>query len=103
MPVAGRLPINRPAQIKRFDNASWCKLEVLTDEFGDLVLIDLTGSEGIDADRHRVRDADRVRKLDFDAVGEAGGHHVLRDVSRHVAGRPVNLRRILARESAAAV
>ena len=37
------------------------------------------------------------------ALGEAGGDDVLRDVARHVAGRAVDLRRVLARERAAAV
>ena len=50
-----------------------------------------------------MRDADRVRDLDLAAVGEAGRDDVLRDVARRVGGRAVDLRRILARERAAAV
>ena len=50
-----------------------------------------------------MRDADRVRDLDLAAVGEPGGDDVLRDVARGVGGRAVDLRRILARERAAAV
>ncbi len=50
-----------------------------------------------------MRDADRVRDLDLAAVGKPGGDDVLRDVARRVRGRTVDLRRILARERAAAV
>ena len=50
-----------------------------------------------------MRDADRVGDLDLAAVGEPGGDDVLRDVARGVRGRAVDLRRVLARERAAAV
>ena len=50
-----------------------------------------------------MRDADRVGDLDLAAVGEARGDDVLRHVARRVRGRAVDLRRILARERAAAV
>ena len=50
-----------------------------------------------------MRDADRVRDLELAAVGEPGRDDVLRDVARGVRGRAVDLRRILARERAAAV
>ena len=53
--------------------------------------------------RDRVRDADRVGDLHLAAVGEPGGDDVLRHVARRVGGRAVDLRRILARERAAAV
>ena len=50
-----------------------------------------------------MRDADRVRDLHLAAIGEPGGDDVLRDVARRVGGRAVDLRRVLAREGAAAV
>ena len=50
-----------------------------------------------------MRDADRVGDLDLAAVGEPGGDDVLRHVARRVGGRAVDLRRVLARERAAAV
>ena len=50
-----------------------------------------------------MRDADRVGDLDLAALREAGGDDVLRHIARRVGGRAVDLRRILARERAAAV
>ena len=50
-----------------------------------------------------MRGADRVGDLQLAPVGEARGHDVLRDVPRHVGSGPVDLRRVLARERAAAV
>ena len=50
-----------------------------------------------------LRDADRVRELHLALRGDARGDDVLRDVARRVGGRAVDLRRILARERAAAV
>ena len=55
------------------------------------------------SDRDRLRDADRVGDLHLAAVGEAGGDDVLGHVARGVGGRAVDLRRVLARERAAAV
>ena len=64
---------------------------------------DAAGAEGVDVERHRLGDADGVGELHLDALGEAGGDQVLGHVPRHVAGRAIDLGRILAREGAAAV
>ncbi len=61
------------------------------------------GAVGLDHQRQRVRDADRVGDLHLAAVGEAGRHHVLGHVARRVRGGAVHLRRVLAGERAAAV
>ena len=50
-----------------------------------------------------MRRADRVCHLKLAPVGQAGRDDVLRDVARHVRGRSVDLRRVLAAERAAAV
>jgi hypothetical protein len=50
-----------------------------------------------------VRDADRVRDLELAAVGETRRDDVLGRVARGVRRRAVDLRRVLAREGAAAV
>ena len=47
--------------------------------------------------------ANRISQLHFDARCQPGSHDILRDVARHVAGRAIHLRRIFARERAAAV
>ena len=53
--------------------------------------------------RDRAGDADAVGDLDLEPVGEPRRDDVLRDPARGVRGRPVDLRRILAAERAAAV
>ena len=63
----------------------------------------VAGAEGVDPDRDRLDDADRVGELHLDALGDPGRHQVLGHVPGHVAGRAVDLRRILPREGAAAV
>ena len=50
-----------------------------------------------------MRDTDSVGDLDLAAIREPGGDDVLRDVPRRVRARAVDLRRVLARERAAAV
>ena len=59
--------------------------------------------ERLDHDRDRVGHTDGVGHLNHGALGESGRHHVLGHVPRHIARRAVDLRRILAREGAAAV
>ena len=78
-------------------------LKCCAHELGDLLFGDASGALGVHHDRHRIGDADGVGELHQRAIGEAGGDDVLRDVARHVAGRAIDLRRILARERAAAV
>jgi hypothetical protein len=67
------------------------------------VLFDLAGAERLDQHADRMRDADGVGHLHFAAFREPGRDDVLRDVARGVGRRAVDLRRILARERAAAV
>ncbi len=69
----------------------------------ELLLVDVAGSVGIDQQRHRIGDADRVGDLDGAAVGEAGGHDVLGEVARRIGGGAIDLGRVLAGEGAAAV
>ena len=64
---------------------------------------DALGAVGLDHQRLRVRDADRVGDLDLAAVREPGRDDVLGDVARGVGGRAVDLRGVLAGERAAAV
>src|ERR1019366_7465169 len=61
------------------------------------------GTESIDQHADRIRHADGVGELHFNAISQSGSHNVLRDVARHVAGRTVNLRRVFAAECAATV
>ena len=64
---------------------------------------DLAGPERVDREADRAGDADAVGDLDLEAVGEPRGHDVLGDPAGGVGRGAVHLRRILAREGAAAV
>ena len=50
-----------------------------------------------------MRDTDRVRNLHFHPVRKAAAHDALGDMSRHIRGRTVNFRGILAGKASAAV
>jgi hypothetical protein len=66
-------------------------------------VIDRAGAVGVDIERQRLRDADRVGKLDRAALGEARRDDVLREIAGDVGRRAVDLGRILAGKRAAAV
>src|SRR5206468_6672966 len=63
----------------------------------------LFGVLGVNQDRDRVGDADRVGELDLALVCQARRDEVLGDIPGHVGGRPVHLAGVLAGEGAAAV
>src|SRR5205085_8054041 len=61
------------------------------------------GAEGLDAERGRFGDADRVGEEELAALRQPGRNDVLRDPARRVRARAVDLGRVLAAERAAAV
>ena len=63
----------------------------------------MRGTEGVDHDRQRLGNADGVGQLDFAAVGQTGGDHVLCDPARGIRGGAVDLGAVLAAKGAAAV
>src|SRR5215472_16864163 len=103
VPESRRLLINGPAEIQVLNDSFGSQREVGTNEFGHLLFRNYAGAKGVDHDRDRIRDADRISELNFGALGEAGGNQVLGDVTGHVAGRAIHFRRVLARDSATAV
>src|SRR5512133_1102278 len=103
VPVGGGLLIDRAVQVQGVAEGAGAQVEVLVDEPLDLPAADLVGPEGLDHDRHRMRDADGVGDLDLGAGGQPRGHDVLGHVTRGVRGRAVDLRGILSAERAAAV
>ena len=76
---------------------------MFANQLDQLLLANGACPERINQHRHRIGHADRIRQLDLALAGESRGHNVLGDVTRHVAGRTIHLRRILARKSATAV
>src|SRR5258706_3972091 len=97
------LHVDRAAQIEIAQDRGRAQVEMLADERLDLRHRDLLRAERLDENRHRMRDADRVRDLDLATLGEARCDDVLRDVACGIRGRAIDLRRILAGERAAAV
>src|ERR1035437_8857858 len=103
VPVSSRRLVDRPSQIQRLDDVRRAQVEKLVDVGQDLRVRNLFGAVGLYGDRHRTSDADAVGKLDFEAVGQAGGNDVLGDPAGGISGRAVHLGGILAREGATAV
>ena len=97
------LAVDGAAQIEALDDALGGQREVLANQLGQLGFADLAGAEGFDAHADRLGDADGVGKLDFGAIGEAGGDDVLGDIAGNVGSGAIDLGRIFAAESAAAV
>src|SRR5579864_9403842 len=84
MAVRSRLAIDRTPQVQRIDNALRSQLEVRPDQVGNDRRIDLGGPERFHQNTHRFGDADGIRQLNFALIGEAGGHNILGNVTRHV-------------------
>ena len=103
--VRGGLRVDRPAQVEVAQDRCRAEVEVLVGSSSSIrVDRDLARCRSVShGDRDRVRDADRVGDLHLAAVGEPGRDDVLGHVAGRVGGRAVDLRRILARERAAAV
>ena len=79
------------------------QVEVALDERLDVRVVDPARCRTTRPKRDGPGDADAVGDLDLEAVGEPGGDDVLGDPAGGVGGRAVDLRRVLAREGAAAV
>ncbi len=80
------LLVDRAAQLEAVDDRGGAQVEMLLDQAADDLLVDMRGAERLERDRGRVRDADGVRDLHLEAVGEAGGDDVLGDVTGGVRG-----------------
>src|SRR5437588_9005309 len=93
--------INRPAKIQSFDDLSRRQRKVFAHQIGKLSFANPATASGIDSNRDRFSDADRVGKLDFALLSQPGRDDVLGDVTRHVCRGAIDFRRILAGEGAA--
>src|SRR5271155_2185053 len=101
--VGRRLLIDGTAQIQRINDPTRRQLEVGTDQIGNDRRIDFFRAESIHANAYRISPADGIGELHFAAVGELCGDDVFGNVARHVGCGAIDLGRILAAESAAAV
>src|SRR5579871_1479485 len=71
VPIGGRLPVDRAAQLQVMDDRGRPKIEDGLDGARDALLGKPAGTERLDRNAHRMRDADRVGDLHLAAVGEA--------------------------------
>jgi len=101
--VCRRLPINGTLQIEHADDAGRAKVELLAHNVAELLIRELARAEGIDRDRGRRSDTDRIGELNLHIVREARCNQVLCDIARRIGCGAVHLGRILAGERAAAV
>ena len=80
MAVGGGAFINRLIQIEMRADAARRQIHQLLQDSGKLLLV--RGSRGIDIERQRFGDTDRIGDLDRAALGEPGGDDVLGEVTR---------------------
>src|SRR2546427_8130760 len=102
MSVRCRGFINRPAKIESFDDLSRRQRKVSAHQIGKLSFANPPAASGVDSNRDRFSDADRIGKLDFALLSQSGRDNVLRDITRHVRRRPIDFCRVFAGEGAAA-
>src|SRR5579863_1210263 len=103
VPVRRGVRVDRSPQVEVAEDRSRPQVEVLADERLDLRHRDRLGPKRLDEHGHRMRDTDRVRHLELAPLREPRSDDVLRHVARRVRRGSVDLRRVLARERAAAV
>src|ERR1035437_1690844 len=72
VPVYGCLPVDRPPQIQRLDDACGREIEKIADDALQLGLVHAAGAVRIDAHRYRFGHADGVGELQGAAAGEPG-------------------------------
>ena len=80
MPVGCRLTVDRPAQIQRGDDSGRRQIKFRTHDFGQTVVGQLARAAGVDVDRDRILDADRIGDLKLDAVAKPGRNQILADM-----------------------
>src|SRR5579863_3648806 len=103
MAVRGGALVDRPVELERAANIGRSQRENLLQGLGQLLLIRLAGAMGVDIERHRIGNADRVGDLNGALLGETGGDHVLGEIARRISRGTIDFGRILAGEGAAAV
>ena len=103
MAVVRGLRVDGAAQVQLVDDVGRLEAEHAVDRAQDARRRHRLGVERVEVHADRIGVADGVGELQLAACGEAGRHDVLRHPAAHVGGAAVDLRRILARERAAAV
>ncbi|CAI9005570.1 NAD-specific glutamate dehydrogenase [Pseudomonas sp. IT-P44] len=95
--------VHRVQQVKHGGDCVRTQVEHFANQFDDFVVADFAGAEGVQRDRSRLGNTDRVGNLNLATLGQAGSDDVLRHVTTGVGRGTVNLRWIFTGERAAAV
>jgi hypothetical protein len=101
--VLGRLEVDGVDEVEFLDDDTGAEVEVLVDDFDELVGRLVRGAVRLDEEGEGLGDTDGVRELDECAAGELGGHERLGDPARKVGGGTVDLGVVLSGESTASV
>ena len=103
MTIGSSLGIDRTAQIQHPDDTGRAQVEILLYQLLQHPVIHLASTKGINHDGHRGSHADSISKLHFGTLCQAGSHDILCHITGSISAGAVNLRWILAGESAAAM
>ena len=103
MAVCGNLLVNGLAKVKRADNCGRGEVEYLCNCLFELVFCYRTRAEGVNTYRNGLGNADSVCKLNLALLCKACGNNILCNIACCIGSAAVNLRRVLAGESTAAV
>src|SRR5262249_42203073 len=68
VPEGGGRMEDRPAQVERLDDTRWAQVKVVADQANQLLIGHLACAKGLDKERERMRDANRVRDLNLTAI-----------------------------------
>ncbi len=103
MAIGGGARIDWPIEPQMLPDAARGKAHDLEEGCLEFFFRNLARSVGIDIDRQRLGDADRVGKLNRAAIGETRGNDVFGEVTGGIGCRAIDLRWILARKCAASM
>src|SRR3954464_3398338 len=103
MAVGRRAPVDRTVKLERAADVRGGEPEDFGQRPFEFLLVDFAGAMGIDQERHRVGDTDRIGDLDGAALRDAGGDHVLGKIAGGIGRRAIDLGGILSGEGAAAM
>ena len=95
--------IDGPAQIQLADDAAGGQVADLTQQLGHLLVGNLAGTVGVNADRNRLCHTDGIGQLHLNLISQTCSHQILGHIAGHVCTAAVHLGGILAGEGAATV
>src|SRR4051812_3981837 len=101
MAVGGGTLIDRLIELQMLADAPWSETTKLLDTLDcglDRIIANGAGAVRIDVERQRLRDADRIGKLDRATLGKTGGDDVFGEIAGDIGRGAIDLCRILAAE-----